>query len=199
MTGTQLHGKHIGHDADVTIFSYQAVKNLPTADAGMICWSASELDTEARKWSWMGINKDTYARTQTGGSYNWYYDVETVGYKYHGNSIMAAMGLVSLKYVEADNAYRRQICAWYDDLFADERRIERIPTAVDCLPSRHLYQVMLDNRDKTVSTLQEAKIYPGFIIEIIHSTQCTIKPMETVPMQEEQVTDYFRFRCRICA
>ncbi len=97
MSGTRLHGKHIGYDADVTVFSFQAVKNLPTADSGMICWQTPELDAEARKWSWMGINKDTYARTTGTGTYKWYYDVENVGYKYHGNSIMAAIGLVAIK------------------------------------------------------------------------------------------------------
>jgi dTDP-4-amino-4,6-dideoxygalactose transaminase len=161
MTGTRLHGKHIGHDADATVFSFQAVKNLPTADSGMICWPTAALDAEARKWSWMGINKDTYARTQGGATYSWYYDVENVGYKYHGNSIMAAMGLVSIKYVDEDNAYRRQIAAWYDELLADEPRIERIPMAADSEPSRHLYQVMLDDRDDVVSALNRAKIYPG--------------------------------------
>lgn len=163
MSGTRLHGKHIGHDADATVFSYQAVKNLPTADSGMICWPTAELDAQARKWSWMGINKDTYARTQGagGGTYSWYYDVETVGYKYHGNSIMAAIGLVALKYVDEDNVFRRQVCTWYDELLADEPHIERIPIAPDCVPSRHLYQVLLDNRDDVVGALNQAKIYPG--------------------------------------
>jgi len=161
MTGTRLHGRHIGHDADVTVFSFQAVKNLPTADSGMICWPTPELDAEARKWTWMGINKDTYARTTSGGTYSWYYDVEHIGYKYHGNSIMAAIGLVSIKYVDEDNAYRRQIAAWYDELLADEPHIRRIPVVTDCEPSRHLYQVLIDNRDDVVSALNRAQIYPG--------------------------------------
>ena len=92
MTGTRWkNGKHVGSEADVSVFSFQAVKNLPTADSGMICFADPQLDTEARKWTWMGINKDTYARTASQGSYKWYYDVEYEGFKYHGNSIMAAM------------------------------------------------------------------------------------------------------------
>jgi dTDP-4-amino-4,6-dideoxygalactose transaminase len=161
MTGAKLYGKHIGYDADVTVFSFQAVKNLPTADSGMICWSTAELDAEARRWAWMGINKDTYTRTSTGGTYSYYYDVENVGFKYHGNSIMAAMGLVALKYVDEDNAYRRQIAAWYDELLADEPRIKRIPMAPNSESSRHLYQVIVDNRDEIMSALNRAQIYPG--------------------------------------
>jgi len=161
MSGTRLHGKHIGYDADVSVFSFQAVKNLPTADSGMICWPTAELDSAARKWTWMGINKDTYARTTGGGSYSWYYDVENVGYKYHGNSIMAAMGLVALKYVDEDNVFRRQIAAWYDELLTDEPAITRVPMVPDCEPSRHLYQVLVDHRDDVMGALNRVQIYPG--------------------------------------
>jgi len=115
MAGTKFRGKHIGGEADVVVFSFQAVKNLPTADAGMICFADSELDELARKKSWLGINKDTYQRfNKDKSSYKWRYDVETIGFKYHGNSIMAAMGLVQLKYLEEDNAYRRKLAELYD-------------------------------------------------------------------------------------
>lgn len=56
---------------------------------------------------------------------------------------------------------RRQICSWYDAAFADEPRIERVPMNPDCVPSRHLYQVLVDHRDDVVGRLQQAQIYPG--------------------------------------
>jgi dTDP-4-amino-4,6-dideoxygalactose transaminase len=96
MTGTYLGGRHVGGEADVAVFSFQAVKNLPTADSGMVCFADSHLDADVRQWTWLGINKDTYARTVEQGAYKWYYDVEHVGFKAHSNSIMAALGLVSL-------------------------------------------------------------------------------------------------------
>jgi dTDP-4-amino-4,6-dideoxygalactose transaminase len=172
MMGSRLHDRHIGHDADATVFSFQAVKNLPTADAGMICWPDAELDADARKWTWLGINKDTYARTSAAGSYKWYYDIEHVGFKYHGNSIMAAIALVALKYVDEDNDYRRQICSWYDELLADDPAIERVPTAPGCLPSRHLYQVLVDRRDEVMAALNRAQIFPG-----VHYRDNSVYPM----------------------
>jgi len=161
MSGTRYHGKHIGREADVTVFSFQAVKNLPTADSGMICFADARLDAEVRKWTWLGINKDTYTRTVEQGSYKWYYDVEHEGFKYHGNSIMAALGLVSLKYLDQDNAYRRQICDWYDEFFAGTPKIERMPIAPGCVSSRHLYPIMVDQRDEVMLALNDSKIYPG--------------------------------------
>lgn len=163
MAGTRWadNGRHIGAEADVAVFSFQAVKNLPTGDSGMICFQDAELDTEARKWSWLGINKDTYARTASQGSYKWYYDVEHPGFKYNGNSIMAAIGLVALRYVEQDNAYRRQISAWYDLFLKDIPQIRRVPMSPDCIPSRHLYQIEVAHRDEVMLALNQANIYPG--------------------------------------
>ncbi len=162
MSGTRIDGKHAGTDIDVSVFSFQAVKNLPTADSGMICFKEEKYDAIARKISWLGINKDTYARSVSSkGAYKWKYDVEYVGYKNHGNSIMAAIGLVSLKYLDRDNAYRRQLAEWYDNAFAFCKSIGTVPMAKNCESSRHLYQIKVENRDELLLALNEAEIYPG--------------------------------------
>jgi dTDP-4-amino-4,6-dideoxygalactose transaminase len=161
MAGTRIDGRHAGWDADATVFSFQAVKNLPTADSGMICFGDARLDEEVRKWTWLGINKDTYARTLEGGTYKWLYDVEHVGYKYHGNSIMAGLGLVALKYLEEDNDYRRQVAAWYDEDLAGCPGVEHVPMAPGTTPSRHLYQVLVDDRDEVMVGMNQQGVFPG--------------------------------------
>jgi dTDP-4-amino-4,6-dideoxygalactose transaminase len=159
MAGTRLYGEIAGKESDVIVYSYQAVKNMPTGDSGMICFKDEELDAMARKLSWLGINKDTFDRAK--GNYKWKYDVEYVGYKSHGNSIMAAIGLISLKYLDEDNEYRRKIASWYDNEFAGSGVIKTIPMADGCESSRHLYQILVNNRDELLEKLNENKIYPG--------------------------------------
>lgn len=161
MAGAYHHGKHVGTEADASVFSFHAVKNLPTGDSGMICFNEAELDEEVRKWTWLGIDKDTFSRTFGRGTYKWYYETVHEGFKYHGNSIMAAIGLISLKYLDHDNAYRRQIASLYDERLRDEKKIHPIPVAPGCLPSRHLYQVLVDNRDEVMLALNDENIYPG--------------------------------------
>ncbi len=161
MAGTRLRGLHVGLESDVSIFSFGAVKNLPTADSGMICFLDARLAEEAPKWTWLGIDQDTFSRTVKDAPYKWSYEVVHEGYKYHGNSIMAAMGLVSLKYLEHDNAYRRQIADWYDELLCGEPKIHRVPIAPGCSPSRHLYQIQVGNRDERILALNDTGIYPG--------------------------------------
>lgn len=173
MSGTKLHGKHVGHEADVTVFSYQAVKNLPTADSGMICFRDQSLDKLARELSWLGINKDTYQRfSGKDGSYRWKYDVNKVGFKYHGNSIQAAIGLVQLKYLDRDNEFRRRICNQYDELISSIPEVKRVEVAPGCTSSRHLYQIVVPKRDFILQNFYENEIFPG-----VHYSDNTEYPM----------------------
>jgi dTDP-4-amino-4,6-dideoxygalactose transaminase len=161
MTGTRMHGRHVGAEGAVSVFSFHAVKNLPTADAGMICFADADLDAAVRHWTWLGIDKDTYSRTHSDNTYKWHYDVEHVGFKYHGNSIMAALALIALKYVDADNAHRRQLAAWYDEGLAGAPGIDTVPVAPGCESARHLYQVLVDRRDEVMVALNGRQIFPG--------------------------------------
>lgn len=170
MAGTRVNGEIPGKDADVVVYSFQAVKNLPTADSGMICFKEAKYDEIARKVAWLGINKDTYARTNSRGNYKWKYDVEYVGHKDHGNSIMAAIALVQLRHLDRDNAYRRQLAAWYTEGFLDHAdKIHLVTIPENCESSRHLFQIIVEDRDGLMDALHAADIYPG--VHYVENTQ----------------------------
>lgn len=177
MMGSRIDGVHVGPGADVTVFSFHAVKNLPTADGGMICFNNAESDTNVRKWSWLGISQDTYARTVgPAKKYRWRYDVEHPGFKYHGNSVMAALGLVALRYLEEDNQYRRQLSSAYEALLADCPGVTTIPVATGNESSRHLFQILATNRDELMTHLNESQVFPG-----VHYRDNTEYPMYARP------------------
>lgn len=172
--------KHVGHEADVSVFSFQAVKNLPTADSGMICFRDEQNHSLASKLSWLGINKDTYSRTNE-GNYKWKYDVPNVGFKYHGNSIMASIGKVQLKYLNEDNKRRNEICNFYEEVICKLDNIFSIKNSEYCSKSaRHLYQILVPNhskvnissRDLLLNNFYDNNIYPG-----VHYTDNTEYPM----------------------
>jgi len=169
MAGTQIvtpfgqgtYNEHPSDRADVTVFSFQAVKNLPTADSGMICFKNGDYDALARKLSWLGIDKDTYNRTTDKGTYKWEYDLVDTGFKYHGNSIIASMALVGLKYLEEDNERRRDICKIYDACFKGTPIRSIQMSKETAVASRHLYQIVVPNRNKIMEYLNTQGVYPG--------------------------------------
>lgn len=158
-----LRVQHVGHEADVVVFSYQAVKNLPTADGGMVCFQDAEFDAKARKLSWLGIDKNTFLRSGQDGTYKWKYDVPDVGFKYHGNSIMAAIALVQLKYLDEDNKRRQDLFDLYAEKLDGLQRIELIRGNRNgmCISSRHLCQATVPNRDIVIRSLNTGDVYPG--------------------------------------
>ena len=173
MSGTRVNGVIPGKEAEAVIYSYQAVKNLPTADSGMLCFSDGKLDEIARKIGWLGINKDTYTRSANIGNYKWRYNVEYVGDKSHGNSIMAAVGLVQLKYLDRDNAYRRQIANWYRErLQKYPEKIQLVNIPKECESSTHLFQILVERRDELILALNAKDIAPG-----VHYADNTMYPM----------------------
>ena len=162
MTGTRVDGTFPGtwSGVDVTVYSFQAVKNLPTGDSGMICWSDEKSADLTRMIAWCGINKDTYARSNK-GTYAWKYDVDYIGYKYNGNAIMAAIALTQLQYVDEDNDRRREIVNMYNEGFKDNPKIHIIPANYPDECSYHLYELVVPDREDLLNKLSSVGINCG--------------------------------------
>jgi dTDP-4-amino-4,6-dideoxygalactose transaminase len=161
-SGTFLNDEHLGAEDLIAVYSFQSVKNLPTCDAGMITTTDTELADKFRRLSWLGINKDTYSRSNLRkGSYSWDYDVTELGYKYHGNSISAAIALVQLRYLEEDNDYRRQLAATYTKYLSNVDKVTLIEEPEHSKNSRHLFQILIESREEVIQRLYENNIFPG--------------------------------------
>lgn len=162
MSGTTVNGVWPGtwDGVDVAVYSYQAVKNLPTGDSGMICFKKREMDEIARKIGWMGINKDTYTRGK-GGTYSWKYSVDYVGFKYHGNAIMAAIALVQLRYLAEDNQRRREIVEEYNKAFSKLKDIQIVAAPYKDECSYHIYEMIVPDREALLAELASHDIYGG--------------------------------------
>lgn len=141
-------GSPIDGIKQMSCFSFQAVKNLPTADSGMLV-IPSEYSVRARKLVWLGIDKSTYSRTNT-QEYKWRYTIDELGYKYNGNDIMAAIARVQLKYLDHDNAYRKMLYKTYQEALID-RPLLHAPES-----SQHLIQVLVRNREEVMQQMQAA-------------------------------------------
>lgn len=162
MAGTRVNGVFPGtwDGVDVAVYSYQAVKNLSTGDSGCICWPDEESYQLTRKLAWVGIDKDTYARSNK-GTYAWKYDIDYVGYKYNGNAIIASIALTQLKYLDEENERRREIVKMYDEGFKDNPKIKIIPAPYADECAFHLYELVVPDREDLLNKLSDVGINCG--------------------------------------
>jgi len=154
--GASYKGRMIGDCENMCCWSFQAVKNLPVGDGGAVTTKNKTLDTLLKKLRWMGIDKDTISRAQSG--YKWDYDVTEIGYKCFMNDITAAIGNVQIKYVTQDNARRKQIADYYRD---NIRNAEKPEYTSDRQSSYHFYPLFFSDKEKVYSELVDNGISPG--------------------------------------
>lgn len=148
--GAKYKGKRSGSLADITVFSFHAVKNLTTAEGGAICITMpSPFDNAGiyktlRLWTLNGQTKDAFSKSQAGG---WKYDVVYPGFKMNMPDVCAAIGLAQIrKYDDILIKERKRVFDYYNDHFIqDDWSLLPPYEQDDCRCSYHLYPLRLKN------------------------------------------------------
>ena len=150
--GARWHGKNSGQTADLTAYSFHAVKNLTTAEGGALTWRAGIMDDEEAYKQLMlmslyGQTKDALAKDKAGA---WEYDIAFPGWKCNMTDIQSSLGLVQLRRYPALLARRRALVERYERGLADANvsilaHYEGDPDTDGFASSGHLMLVRLNN------------------------------------------------------
>jgi dTDP-4-amino-4,6-dideoxygalactose transaminase len=147
--GADMNGVKSASLADISTFSFHAVKNLTTAEGGALCFNLPDAFDHEEIYREMcvkilhGQNKDALAKTQKG---NWRYDVEEPGFKCNMTDIQAAIGLVELGRYQENLDRRKVIFNGYDTAFGQEKWATLpVHTSATKTSSYHLYQLRIAN------------------------------------------------------
>lgn len=166
--GAMYNGKRVGSQADITGFSFHAVKNLTTAEGGALAFNAelpfdaSELYNWFNTMSLHGQSKDALAKSTAG---SWKYDVSEPGFKCNMTDLHAAIGLVELARYNSEMLPRRkEICEAYE-LGLKDSEWAILPCFEDSArrSSYHLFMLRVDGinehqRDEVISRMAETGV-----------------------------------------
>lgn len=119
--GAVRDGMKTGRLADITTFSFHAVKNLTTAEGGALTWNTGLFDSEElyhqiQLLSLHGQSKAALDKTMLG---KWEYDIVSASYKCNMTDISAALGLGQLERYDKMIKRRHEIIKYYDTALAD--------------------------------------------------------------------------------
>ena len=105
-----------GRYSDIQIYSFQAVKNCPAGDGGMITTNNEKIYERLKSLTWLNVKK-TIDRV-TSGKYSWDYDIKAGdGIKAYMNDLTAVIVLGQLDRIGEMNAHRRAIQSVYNEAF----------------------------------------------------------------------------------
>ena len=146
--GATYNSLKTGNHADMSSFSFHAVKNLTTAEGGAVAFNLpmpfdnEKIKKEFKTLSLHGQSKDALSKNKAGG---WEYDVTDAGFKCNMTDIQASIGLVELNRYKDTLQKRKEIFELYDS-FLKEKEWAIIPTHQNKnkVSSYHLYMLRID-------------------------------------------------------
>jgi len=132
--GSQIHGQNVGQNADMTIFSFHAIKPITTFEGGAIATNETAFYEKAKLLRSHGIVKKKL----------WNSDMIMLGENYRLSDVACALGLSQLKRLDDFIAKRTHIAHYYDAAFKNNPFFTTIAIDTTKKTSYHLYPILLD-------------------------------------------------------
>ncbi len=173
--GTYYKGKHTG-SKNTGIFSFHPIKNITTAEGGMITTNDENLAKRIRSLRFHGIKRDAYSRYMRKTSPK--YDIEEPGFKYNMPDLLAAIGIQQLKRLSDFNEKRKRLAEIY---YENLRGIDEIDlpgmAKYDTNHSFHLFVVKVRsvNSEDFIEKLHAYNVGAGLHFPAAHDFSYIVK------------------------
>ena len=151
--GATYNGKPIGSISDFTMFSFQAIKHITTADGGMLCIKDKKLIKKAKRIRWFGIDREKKQKA------TWENDIFEVGYKYQMTDLGASIGLEGLNEFRKVLSHRQKIFNIYLDKLSKNKNILCVHKAdKKRTHAAWLFTIITNKKDLLQKKLREKRI-----------------------------------------
>ena len=179
-----------GTKGDVAIWSFQAVKTMPSGDGGMITLNDEKLYHKLNEMTWFGVSS-TFSRVNkkdgiTGKpGYTWDYEVDKIGYKCYMIDLTAALCLEQLKKLPKHLKWRRHIQSRYNNELCEKviRPAHSETVQYYCAKVPHA------DRDNLIDYLASKNVHTSVHFKPLHKYEIIQKHM-THPGREFKVADH---------
>ena len=171
--GTRYRDEPIGRQG-TAIFSFHAIKNVTTAEGGMVCSDDAALLERVKRLKFHGLGVDAFDRQTQGRSPQ--AEVLEPGYKYNLTDMAAVLGLRQLARIDAINGRRAELAGHYRVKLATISEILPLGEVPYCTHHAwHLFVVRLDTdkarcaRETFMNELKARNIGTGLHFRAIHT------------------------------
>ncbi|MBA3026544.1 MAG: UDP-4-amino-4,6-dideoxy-N-acetyl-beta-L-altrosamine transaminase [Sulfurimonas sp.] len=131
--GSTINDKKIGTFADMTIFSFHAIKPITTGEGGCVVTDNEEFAKKLKLFRSHGMVKKEL----------WNSDMISLGHNFRLTEFAAALGRSQLGRIDDFIDKRNAIARYYDERFAGHKLFSTITLEENSRSSRHLYPILL--------------------------------------------------------
>ena len=138
--GGALNGRKIGTFADMSIFSFHAVKPITTIEGGAITTNNEQFYQMARL-----LRSHCIAKTELWDSEIISQGAEFIGHNFRLSDVAASLGISQLNKIDSFLTSRAKIAQIYDSAFKGESKFRTLKIPQNIKPTYHLYPILLDS------------------------------------------------------
>lgn len=132
--GSTIKSKEIGSFANMTIFSFHAIKPITTGEGGAVVTNDEAFAKRLKLFRSHGIIKKQL----------WNSDMVSLGHNFRLTEFAAALGLSQLHKLDRFIGVRESIARYYDERFSGHKLFSTIPIDASEQSARHLYPLLLN-------------------------------------------------------
>jgi dTDP-4-amino-4,6-dideoxygalactose transaminase len=158
-----------GNGTLAACFSFHPIKNMTTAEGGMVTTDDDRLAATMKLWRFHGVRRDAWQAYSAAEKAPATYDVVLPGFKYNLSDLHAALGLHQLRKLPRFNRRRAEIAAIYRRDLAALPGLQ-IPgrAQYECHHAWHLFTVLPPSRAPFMERLRGLGIGTGLHFEAVH-------------------------------
>jgi dTDP-4-amino-4,6-dideoxygalactose transaminase len=158
--GSAYNGQMIGSFSDITMFSFDPIKNLTCIDGGALVVRSKQEFDRIRAMRMLGMEQATDVLYTNARS--WTYDVKELGFRYHLANLHAAVGLCNLAKMDVITSTRKRASIIYNEMLSDVNGITTPNTDFEGITPFIYYLLVHDEkRDELRVFLKENRIDTG--------------------------------------
>ena len=174
--GGTYKNKDISAWADITCYSFQAIKHITSGDGGAIICLDDGDHEYASRLKWYGFDRDRL-KDEDGNwkGRRWDSNIVDVGWKLNMNNLSAAIGISNLERKDKIIGAHKNNARLYGELFADCQFIQPLKVENYMDPSYWIYTILLDesiDRDAMIEKMGLEDIHVGVVHIPNHPYDC---------------------------
>lgn len=199
--GGEINGTKVGLQFDITMFSFDPVKNITCIDGGALVLNKAKYGDkiiELREMRLVGMGQPSEVMYQDRRA--WTYDVSRLGFRYHMANLHAAIGIQQLAKIEEIRRTRQESCRYYSQQLNKIQGLE-VPRSDfnGVLPFIYFLRIKNGQRDPMIKYLSENGVDSGLHWQAGHAfsffkdcrrgpltiTEKIVKEILTIPLHSK--------------
>lgn len=149
--GAEWHGSRMWREADFTVYSFYATKQVTTGEGGMLLARERQAIDVARHLRRFGIDQARFRLPN--GDLDPAFDIPLAGYNFAMNEIAATLGIENLGQAERIVAQHRDNGEYYQAALAGVAGLHLLRRRPDCQSAHWTYALRAERRDDLICKL----------------------------------------------